>query len=675
MALDPSDRYQTPEALAADIEQWLSGEPVSAWREPFLDRCRRWLARRRTLVLGLRFASALTLILATVVVGSVLWSNRKLSAKNVELRTANQRVEEARSQAERRLDLAEMAIGEFHQAVTENLDVKNMAELKPLRNALLEAPLRFYRQLRLELEEATVSQPEARVRLARAIGGLAKITTQIESEANAIKAFEEAIGIVSPIARDQLALPESQLVLSDTLASLALVQFDIKQQPSALSNVMKARDLCESLYQTDSANEQFKFMLAELENRLGVMLRNSDRANEAKQSHEKARSILLELVQAHPEDDRFQSLLAVVLSNMGVLLYQSEHRPREASEYYEQARDIQRKLVRDHPGVVTHLRGLANTCFNLGNMRIATSTPKEAFAGFHEARTVQQELVREQPTVSDYQAGLAKTEGSIGTLLNYQGRAPEARPHLEEAHRLYSHLVSDHPDVYKHRVDLARTQYHLAHAQKNTGQVALALAGFERARDLYEKLLSESPNVAGHHEMLALSWHYLAEVLTATGRGEECLAAYKQAVAHQRVAYKSDPDDVRGALVDHYQELLRQQLRRGLKAEMKCSVDEALQLFDGTGAQNTTLHYYLACFCSMKSSLDDTCADSKPSSGQTHGPSFADRAIGILRQLVEKRAYDPTRLATDPLLDPLRSRADFRLLLWDVNFPIKPFAS
>ena len=68
MATQPEDRYATPKALADDLDRWMADEPVTAWREPFARRARRWARRNRTAVT----AAAVALVAGVVGLSAVL---------------------------------------------------------------------------------------------------------------------------------------------------------------------------------------------------------------------------------------------------------------------------------------------------------------------------------------------------------------------------------------------------------------------------------------------------------------------------------------------------------------------------------------------------------------------------------------------------------------------------
>ena len=102
MALRPADRYPSAQALGADVERWLADEPVLARREPFSERVRRWMRRRRTAVA----AVAAALVAATAGLTAVLVvqtdANSKLKSANLDLalaihntQAANRALEEA----------------------------------------------------------------------------------------------------------------------------------------------------------------------------------------------------------------------------------------------------------------------------------------------------------------------------------------------------------------------------------------------------------------------------------------------------------------------------------------------------------------------------------------------------------------------------------------------------
>jgi tRNA A-37 threonylcarbamoyl transferase component Bud32 len=97
MAFRPEDRYAGAKELAADVERWLADEPVSAWREPWVMRARRWVSRHRTLVVGIGAA----LVVAAALLSYFLV---RLDAQNRQLVAANESERAARATAERNLN-------------------------------------------------------------------------------------------------------------------------------------------------------------------------------------------------------------------------------------------------------------------------------------------------------------------------------------------------------------------------------------------------------------------------------------------------------------------------------------------------------------------------------------------------------------------------------------------
>jgi serine/threonine-protein kinase len=151
MALRPEDRYNSPRALAEDIERWMADEPVSAWREPWTRTLVRWLARHRVGVTAAGAALLVALAGTAAVLGVQTRANAALKASNSDLAMANMRVtranaeQAAANEREReRFALAQEAIRTFHTGVSEDILLKQ-PEFKALRTKLLQGAREFYR--------------------------------------------------------------------------------------------------------------------------------------------------------------------------------------------------------------------------------------------------------------------------------------------------------------------------------------------------------------------------------------------------------------------------------------------------------------------------------------------------------------------------------------------------
>ena len=174
--------------------------------------------------------------------------------------------------------------------------------------------------------------------------------------------------------------------------------------------------------------------------------------------------------------------------------------------------------------------------------------------------------------------------------------------------------------------DLAQTHQVIGAVQDRTGHPAEALASYERARAILQKLSDANPTLTLFQNRLAMSHAYVGLARQRGGRPAEAAVEFRQAVAIMERLSDLQPDG-----------------------------------YD---------LYNLACFRSLLSGIAD-----QRESGLTRdeAESLAEKAVETLRRAVAAGLQDVAFMRQDTDLDPLRSRADFQLLLLDLAFPEDPF--
>jgi serine/threonine protein kinase/Tfp pilus assembly protein PilF len=120
MAMRKEDRYQSALALAEDVQRYVAGEPVSAYREGPLQRAWRWAKRHR---IALARTASVLLLLGLSWFGYATWrdiEDRRIAAE--EKRVAAQREadrEKRRADLLKEQDQARHDLKEFHQRADE----------------------------------------------------------------------------------------------------------------------------------------------------------------------------------------------------------------------------------------------------------------------------------------------------------------------------------------------------------------------------------------------------------------------------------------------------------------------------------------------------------------------------------------------------------------------------
>src|SRR5262249_24632373 len=153
LALRPEDRYETAEALKADLERWLADEPIAARRDPWMSRVWRGIRKHRTLM--------------TTAAAVVLVSLLALVIGYRQLATANRRTE-------RWLDQAMKSYEDYVSGFNEQA-IKSSRLPKELLESLLEKPRLFYEQLTTELASSPTPTSRESCLLARSRGNLGRI--------------------------------------------------------------------------------------------------------------------------------------------------------------------------------------------------------------------------------------------------------------------------------------------------------------------------------------------------------------------------------------------------------------------------------------------------------------------------------------------------------------------
>jgi serine/threonine-protein kinase len=257
MALNQSDRYSNPRALAEDIEHWLADEPVAAYREPWPDRMGRWVRKHQTL------ATSATAVLFTAACAAGLVAAqrsvraRDIERKNLDLARANRSLDTERQKAEEREKQAVDAVKRFRDAVIEESQLKNNAELEGLRKRLLKEPLAFFRSLRERLQADKDTRTESLARLAEASFALGYLTNEIGDKQDALIAYTESLAIRQRLADANPSVSEFQRALAAGHNNLGALLSRIGKPADALKSYQEALPIQQKLVREHPESPDF----------------------------------------------------------------------------------------------------------------------------------------------------------------------------------------------------------------------------------------------------------------------------------------------------------------------------------------------------------------------------------------------------------------------------------
>jgi serine/threonine-protein kinase len=515
---EPQRRYASVEALAGDVERYLTGLPITARPDTLGYRARTFVRRHRVAV-----TAATAVVLLVLVFGIVMAVQA--------VRIARQADEIAR-QRDAATEVASFLTGIFEMADP----TTSRGEQVTARELLDQGAAR--------IETDLAAQPAVQGQMMQTIGEVYLHLAQYDQADSLLRrSLDVRQSLFGPthaevaealVARGDLAFHLSDLDRADSLLSLGLaMQRDVlgPEHPATALTMSRLGEVRTTAGQLDAAEVLHRDALAGLHahydsthadvalamNRLASTLRHADRYDEAE--------VLLRDALALRRDLYGQRHTAVAASmNSLAALLREQGRYDEAEALFRETLALKRALYGDvHPEVAGTLNSLAGVVKDRGDYAAATTLYDSTLA---ISRVV----------YGNESATTAQHMNNLATAYIYQGDMAESRRLLDEALPLAERALGEVSPVVAHM------RNNLSYVLGELGD----LAGAER--ELRRVLAIETSMYGEEHTEVAMTTASLSTLVWDQGRGAEARRLARTALALRRTLLPEEHPDLANSL-------------------------------------------------------------------------------------------------------------------------------
>lgn len=259
---------------------------------------------------------------------------------------------------------------------------------------------------------------------------------------------------------------------------------------------------------------------------------------------EKALGYYQRFLERRANDPRVQDELANAFYRVGVIT-ESLRSPQEAIASYEQARQMQQRLVQQRTSAPGQLQrrqeALGTTLTALGAARIKAADLEAARRDLEQAAALRRELATQQAANPDYQRAWASTLMNLGLVAYHAGQFDAALAPFQQAQQIREEALRTAPSHAMLRRDLAKGYYNVGHLMALMGRMHEAEQQFRQAIALLEQLAAEYPHDLEYARMYALCCRTLGGVLPDT-ETDQRRAWYEKALARLGPLAEKNPD-------------------------------------------------------------------------------------------------------------------------------------
>jgi tetratricopeptide (TPR) repeat protein len=477
----------------------------------------------------------------------------------------------------------------------------------------------------------------------------------------------------------------------------------------------KALDIEEQL---DPDNREFRLELGRICNNLALGLVEQKDFAQAKQFYDRALTIDRKLAADLPTVSDYQNALAITLVNVAIMhnhraeykdaiAILEEARPHHQaalkanpadSTYRECYHTNLRTLAWSHHGMTDHARlvatadELARFGFDPANEtfyaayyvrlsaehagkdgKLDTAARKQltksygdrSLALLKEAVAFSDKEAVNHPTQSQYRENVAACYLDLAALLAKARWPNEAEAAYLGALGIQKQLADSFHDRPKFRLELARTHNSLGTLRFTTGRPLEAEAPYRDALKVWEQLVAENDSVPDYRNGLAGALVNLGMVQNQLRDFVAAVPFLEQARPHHEAALKARPKNSTYRLFyrNNVRTLAQSYLGLGDHGRLATSADEMAHF----GFDPANDSFLAACFVSRCVLLADKDSKLAEDTRKELKDRYAERALELLRQAVDRGYRSAAHMKAEPDLEPLRGREEFKKVIAELE--------
>jgi serine/threonine-protein kinase len=508
-------RYESAKALADEVRHWLADEPVSAYREPWTARARRWMSRHHALVT----ASAAAVLVATLslTAATVLLADANHRTREA-LLLAEQREQEAaeqRDQAQANFQLARDAVDEYCTKVSDDPRLKGK-DLEELRRQLLQTAAKFHEKFVQRRGE----DPRQKLDLGRAYLRLARLTGQIGDREKSLALHEQALATLKELHAEHPDAAEYREELAGAHDALAGWLNDTRRMRESDEHYQRSFTLWEKLAEEYPQELKYAIGLGGVCCDRGDFIRRSVKPEDGLTWFTRAEQVLEPVCQNDKDNERALLKLATTYechaNNLRVL-----SRSKEGIAVCLRGLALRERLSAKFPNNPHYDDDRSRTLHVLALLHEQAGENEKAVETLKQALAIVRRASETHPTVTLFRQEMAGVQLNLANAYKRMNKPTEAIETMGKALVVFQELVDRNPTVLQYQLELALAYQNLGFWDMNEGKLGQASDSFRHVAELLNRMDLAFPRVLQQYQHLTNNYYTLFLTLAAKGQAKK----------------------------------------------------------------------------------------------------------------------------------------------------------